>query len=208
MKCIYCGEEFELKYTRGNALKRKSCYKEECEKKRKKENQDRFKAKMKEVEIEEEPSEEIEIDIEPNDIDIVPQEPKFEIKKVQELEITVNEIDYKDILDTAHLLDQCILKLRNFRAEAQKKETYYSNKQQDLLHKVEATDFNSVIENTYFVNDLRSTRRYRRICKNRHGLIVKLLTILNALNGNMSFRKKVETEIESYKKAYYRKRVQ
>ena len=49
MKCIYCGEEFELKYTRGNALKRKNCYKEECEKRRKKENQDRFKAKMKEI---------------------------------------------------------------------------------------------------------------------------------------------------------------
>ena len=205
MKCIYCGEEFELKYTRGNALKRKNCYKEECEKRRKKENQDRFKAKMKEIEIEEKPNEEIETDVEPNVVDNVPQEQKFEIKKVQELEITVNEIDYKDILDTAYLLDQCISKLRNLRAEAQKKEAYYSNKQQDLLHKVEAVEFNSVIDNTYFVNDLRSTRRYRRICKNRHGLIDK---ILNNLSGIPNNRKKVETDIESYKKAYYRNRVQ
>ncbi len=59
MKCIYCGEEFELKSNRGNSGKRKNCYKEECEKRRKKESQDRFKAKLKELQSENEVKEDI-----------------------------------------------------------------------------------------------------------------------------------------------------
>lgn len=204
MKCIYCGEEFELKYTRGNALKRKNCYKEECEKRRKKENQDRFKAKLKELQVENEVKEDIEVEIEPNGIDIIPEEPKFEIKKVQELEVTINEIDYKDLLDIACMLDQCIIRLREKRAESQQKEAYYNKKQQDLLHKLEAFDFKSIADKISFINDLKATRQYRRVCKNRHGLIDKLL---NDLTGCPNNKKKVETDIESYKRPLYRNRV-
>lgn len=202
MKCIYCGEEFELKYTRGNALKRKNCYKEECEKKRLKENRDRFKAKMKDIEIEEQ--KEIEIEIEPNGIDIIEEEPKFETKKVQELEVTINEIDYKDLLDIACMLDQCLIRLREKRAESQQKEQYYSNRQQDLLHKLEAFDFKTIADKISFLNDLKTTRQYRRVCKNRHGLIDKML---NDLTGTPNNKKKVEADIEKYKKPLYRNRV-
>ena len=102
------------------------------------------------------------------------------------------------------MLDQCIIRLREKRAESQQKEAYYNKKQQDLLHKLEAFDFKSIADKISFINDLKATRQYRRVCKNRHGLIDKLL---NDLTGSPNNKKKVETDIESYKRPLYRNRV-
>lgn len=202
MRCIYCGDEFELKSTVGRASERKNCYKEECEKRRKKENHDRFKAKNKmdnNIDIKEQPI------IKPNGIDIIQNDTHNEIdtRKIYELEVTINEIDYKDVLDISCILDQSIVRLKELKAETQKKEAYYNNRQQDLLHKLETFNFKSVADKISFVNDLKTTRQYRRVCKNRHSLIDQILNELSNIPNN---KQKVEQKINEYKNPIYRGR--